>query len=240
FERFNMLLGDSVGPRIAEEGETVVLHRTEPPRIVRLAAFSMAAPLGTVTLLRQLARMGASEQVALDVAFQHPPIPNDLHAAYEKAIGCKVRYSAGDTRLVLPQRLLERPLFAPHPGLFAYLEKHASALQSKVPDSASMAGKVRKLVADRVREGEPEQRTIAKRLGLSERTLQRRLQAENVTFADLVDEVRADLARMYLNDPKLAVFEVAFLLGYSEPSAFNRAFRRWTGLSPSQFRRQGA
>jgi AraC-like DNA-binding protein len=233
-----MLLGDGVGPRIAGEGETVVLRRTEPPRIVRLAAFSMAAPLGTVTLLRQLTRMGAAEPLALDVAFQHPPIPNDVHAAYEKAIGCRVRYRASDTRIVLPRSLLDRALSAPNAGLFAYLEKHASVLQSKVADATSTAGKVRELVAERIREGEPEQRAIAKKLALSERTLQRRLQAENVSFADLVDEVRADLARMYLTDPKLAIFEVAFLLGYSEPSAFNRAFRRWTGQSPSQFRRK--
>ena len=75
---------------------------------------------------------------------------------------------------------------------------------------------------------------------MSERTLQRRLKDEGVTFAALVDEVRPDLARMYLADPKLAIFEVAFLLGYSEPSAFNRAFRRWTGTSPSDFRSKPA
>ena len=61
-----------------------------------------------------------------------------------------------------------------------------------------------------------------------------------MTFAVLLDEVRSDLGRMYLADPKLAIFEVAFLLGYSEPSAFNRAFRRWTGQSPSDFRRQAS
>ena len=61
--------------------------------------------------------------------------------------------------------------------------------------------------------------------------------AQGVTFAQLLDEVRADLARMYLGDSQLAVFEVAFLLGYSEPSAFNRAFRRWTGQTPSEYRK---
>jgi AraC-like DNA-binding protein len=121
--------------------------------------------------------------------------------------------------------------------MVGYLENHASVLQAKLRGSTTLAGRVRQLLAEGIREGEPEQHEIAKSLALSERTLQRRLQDENVTFADLVEEVRADLARMYLNDPSLAVFEVAFLLGYSEPSAFNRAFRRWTGKSPSQYRR---
>jgi AraC-like DNA-binding protein len=61
--------------------------------------------------------------------------------------------------------------------------------------------------------------------------------AGHPTFAALVDEVRAELARMYLADPRLAIFEVAYLLGFSEASAFHRAFRRWTGTSPSEHRR---
>jgi len=236
FERFNMLLGDHVGPRITEEADTVVLHRTEPPRVTRLAPFSMAAPLGTVTLLRQLARISEKEPLALEAAFQHPPVPSDVLVEYEAALGCAIRFNARDTRLVLQRSALDRSLTVPNPGLFAYLENHASSLQSKLRASTSIAGRVRQLLAERIREGEPEQRWIAKKLALSERTLQRRLQDESVTFADLVDEVRADLARMYLNDKNLAVFEVAFLLGYSEPSAFNRAFRRWTGQSPRQYR----
>ncbi|HWO08502.1 MAG TPA: helix-turn-helix transcriptional regulator, partial [Polyangiaceae bacterium] len=77
---------------------------------------------------------------------------------------------------------------------------------------------------------------IARRLGLGERTLQRRLRDEGTSFAALLDEARAELARSYLGDSKLAIFEVAYLLGYSEPSAFNRAFRRWTGKSPREYR----
>jgi AraC-like DNA-binding protein len=121
--------------------------------------------------------------------------------------------------------------------LFAYLERHADALQARVPDADSLAGRVRKCLIARLRDGEPEQPTIARALGLSERTLQRRLRAEHTTFAALLDQVRSELASMYLLDPQLAVFEVAYLLGFSEPSAFNRAFRRWTGKTPREFRR---
>jgi AraC-like DNA-binding protein len=96
---------------------------------------------------------------------------------------------------------------------------------------------VRQQLVERLRDGEPEQGAVARPLGLSERTLQRRLRDEGTTFGALVDDVRLELARMYLGDPELAIFEVAFLLGYSEPSAFNRAFRRWTGASPSEHRR---
>ena len=134
------------------------------------------------------------------------------------------------------EAVLERPLLAQNRDLFAYLDRHAQALQQKLDRAPSLAFRVRELLVERLRDGEPDQPSIARALGLSERTLQRRLSEENASFASLVDEVRADLARLYLGDPKLAIFEIAFLLGYSEPSAFNRAFKRWTGQSPSEFR----
>jgi AraC-like DNA-binding protein len=235
-ERFNRLLGDGIGPAITERDAEVVLHRVEPPRIARLLSLSIAAPLGTITLLRDLAGLGPADPVALEAAFQHPPFQGDTLAAVEKALGCPLRFNADEMRLVLPRALLDRPLVSLNEGLFSYLERHAEALQSRVAAAASLATRVRELLAARIRQGEPDQAAIAQALAMSERTLQRRLQDEGMTFAQLLDEVRADLGRMYLADPKLAVFEVAFLLGYSEPSPFNRAFRRWTGQSPSEFR----
>jgi AraC-like DNA-binding protein len=236
-ERFNGLLGDGIGPEISERDGHLVLHRAEPPRVARLLSLSIAAPLGTVTLLREIAGLDATEPLALEVAFQHPPFPPDTLLALERTFACPLRFNESETRLVLPRAVLDRPLRSPNPGLFAYLERHAEALQARVTASASLAARVRELLASRIRQGEPEQAAIAQALALSERTLQRRLQDEGVTFASLLDEVRSDLGRMYLADPKLAIFEVAFLLGYSEPSPFNRAFRRWTGQSPSEFRR---
>ena len=84
----------------------------------------------------------------------------------------------------------------------------------------------------------PEQAVLARRLGMSECTLQRRLRSEGTSFAGLLDELRLDLARQYLGDNRLAIYEVAYLLGYSEPSAFNRAFRRWTGQTPREYRQR--
>lgn len=236
-ERFNGLLGEGVGPRLSTRGDQLVLHRVEPPRLARLLSLSIAAPLGTVTLVRALAGLGEAEPVALEVGFQHPPFPPATLEVLRRALGCPLRFNEGEMRLVLPRALLDRPLPAPDPGLFSYLERHAEALQARVAAVASPAARVRELLAAGLRDGEPDQASIAKALAVTERTLQRRLQDEGTTFAALLDDVRRELARMYLGDPKLAIFEVAFLLGYSEPSAFNRAFRRWTGESPSDFRR---
>jgi AraC-like DNA-binding protein len=78
--------------------------------------------------------------------------------------------------------------------------------------------------------------SVARSLGLSPRSLQRRLADEGTRYNDLVDEVRRQFAELYLARPRLAVSEVAYLVGFTDPSAFFKAFRRWTGLTPSDYR----
>lgn len=77
--------------------------------------------------------------------------------------------------------------------------------------------------------------TIAGKLGLSRQTLFRKLKAESITFEKILDELRRKLALHYLNGKKVSVNEIAYLLGFSEPAAFSRAFKRWTGSSPRMY-----
>jgi AraC-like DNA-binding protein len=92
-------------------------------------------------------------------------------------------------------------------------------------------------VVQRLREGEPGMASVAEALATSERSLQRKLQTEGVSFRDVVDEARHKLALLYLGDQSLSMLDVACLLGYSEAAAFTRAFKRWTGSAPSLARR---
>jgi len=233
-DRFGKLVNDIVRPIIEETADQVVFRRAEPPRIARLAPLVVTAPVGTLTLVRQLATVPPTQRLAISAAFQHAPPPNA--ADYERVLGCPVEFNAPELRLVLPRAVFDLPLARPDAGLFAYLEQHAARLQERLHEQQTTAARVRELVLGAVRAGEPEQAQIARQLAMSERTLQRRLKDEGITFNALVDEVRLELAKMYLADDKLAVYEVAFLLGYSEPSAFNRAFKRWLGTSPSEYR----
>jgi AraC-like DNA-binding protein len=79
---------------------------------------------------------------------------------------------------------------------------------------------------------------MARQLNMSRRTLQRKLAESNTTYQKLVDDTRRDLALRFLEDPRKSITDVTFLLGFSSQSAFTRAFRRWTGMSPTQFREQ--
>jgi AraC-like DNA-binding protein len=91
-----------------------------------------------------------------------------------------------------------------------------------------------------LRDGEPSIEHLAPRLGVSVRSLQRRLREAGTSYKQVLDQVRHDLALRYLTAGELSIGEVAFLLGFSEPSAFHRAFKRWTGSTPGEFRRQSA
>ena len=100
---------------------------------------------------------------------------------------------------------------------------------AETPATATFRERVRRAVVERLREGEPSIAGVAQALATSERSLQRKLQAEGVSFRDVVDEARHKLAVVYLGDRTLSLTDVACLLGYSEAAAFTRAYKRWTG-----------
>jgi AraC-like DNA-binding protein len=233
-ERYRRLINDQVSPIIDELPDRVVFRRAELPEIARLATIVVAAPVGTLTLLRELTGVSASTPLALEAAFQHPAPANVER--YYGVLGCPIAFNAPETRIALRREAFALPVRRPDPGLFAYLERHASALQARVADRQSLSARIREAIVGQLSEGEPSQALLARQLALSERTLQRRLRDEGTSFAALLEQIRSELSLMYLSDDALAIFEVAYLLGYSEPSAFNRAFKRWTGQSPREYR----
>jgi AraC-like DNA-binding protein len=106
-----------------------------------------------------------------------------------------------------------------------------------MPQADGLMVSVRRAIGETMRHGEPTLGQVAARLALGARTLQRRLKQENLAFKGLIDDTRRQFALRYLRDPANTLSEVSYLLGFSEVSAFNRAFRRWTGSTPSEYRR---
>ena len=126
---------------------------------------------------------------------------------------------------------------ASDPALAACFDRHIQKLLGREPAAPErVARRVRAFLLEEVQRGAPTLQTAAAHLRTSPRTLKRRLQEEGTTFQDLLDSVRCDLAKRYLEEPRLALGEVSFLLGFSEPSAFHRAFKRWTGKTPLAYR----
>jgi AraC-like DNA-binding protein len=238
-QRFRRLTSDAPGPVMEEDRKHVVFRRTEPARVARLTAMSAAGPVGTITLLRALTGLPeGARPLAVEAAFQHPPPLNA--GRYQAELRCPVHFNAPETRLVLRRELFGLPVRRQATGAFAFVHRHARALEARWSDQDTMAARVRQHLVHRVRDREPQQATIARALRMSKRSLQRRLRAERTSFAALADGVRAELAAMYLGDPELAIYEVAFLLGYQDRATFDAAFHRWTGTTPRQHRARGS
>lgn len=175
-----------------------------------------------------------SDWSPLSVDFAHaPPADASEHARIFRA---PVRFNADSCQLILDAATLALPIVKADPGLAAVLDRHAEELLAKHPRPDSVIDRARILIGAELRGGDPSLERIAQRLGLSPRTLQRRLREQGSSHNELLDQMRKDLALKYLREPQMALCEVAYLLGFSESSALHRAFKRWTGMTPSEFR----
>jgi AraC-like DNA-binding protein len=170
-----------------------------------------------------------------EVRFQHAA-PKDT-SEHERIFRAPVQFERGDSELVFESALLRLPLVEADPTLCAMLDRHAEELLTKLPRRGGLIDDVRALLRQSLNGGDPGLEAISQQLGLSPRTLQRKLKDERTSHQDLLDEMRRDLSVRYLQEPEMAICEVAYLLGFSEPSAFHRAFRRWMGTTPRAYRR---
>lgn len=156
--------------------------------------------------------------------------------AHEEVFRAPVHFGASADRLCFAPEEWDAPLDSADAPLASLLEEHARILARRVPRTSSgFRAEVEKAIASAPPEG-GSAAWVARKLHVSVRTLQRKLVAEGTSFRDVCDAVRGQLAREYLSDPAVSIAEVAFLLGFSDPSSFNRAFRRWTGESPGRWR----
>lgn len=157
-------------------------------------------------------------------------------AAYRAWFDAPVVFGAPQNQLVFPAAALDANLISSDPALLAILTRAADELQARAPADPSLQAQVARVLRDSLRADEGHVEHIAKRLGLTPRSLQRRLKDEGTSFNLVREQVRRDLTQRYLAD-KLSISEISFLLGFSEPSAFFRAFKRWTGMTPIEARR---
>lgn len=238
--RYNRLVHDLATFRLVDVSSGLV--RVEHSLPTAGAVQSRHAAEFTLASLVVVGAQIAGEPVpAHAVEFHHAEPGAAALAELVRVLGVVPRFSRPVNAIELERALLDRPTPQADPALSRVLVRHAEALlRARPAPTERTADRVRRLLAAALPEGEDERtlQAIAAKLHMSERSLQRRLADESVRFDVLVDEVRRDLAARYLADPKVAIAEIAYLLGYSEPSAFHRAFKRWTGSTPAEVRQR--
>jgi AraC-like DNA-binding protein len=157
-------------------------------------------------------------------------------AAY---FGGELDFAASVDELDFSGTVKDLKVVSADPFLNKLLVAHCEeALSQRPRNGGSFRSAVQNAIVPLLPHGEARASVIAKKLGLSQRTMARRLSLEDLTFSDVLDSLRGDLAREYLADPGLSISRIAWLLGYQEVSAFTHAFKRWTGTTPRQARPQ--
>jgi AraC-like DNA-binding protein len=203
--------------------ESIVTHRQDSEM-----TFAAVVSLCQITLDKNW--------TPISVEFQHSkPIDTSEH---KRLFGCPIIFDAPVNRITFQSSSLKLPIAKADEGLCRMLDRHAQELLAKYPPRDTVIDNARTVITRELNGGNPSLEHVATQLGLSERTLQRKLQELGTSHNELVEQIRRDLAMRYLKEPDMAICEVAYLTGFSEPSAFHRAFKRWTGVTPGEFRQQ--
>ncbi|HEY2179826.1 MAG TPA: AraC family transcriptional regulator [Caulobacteraceae bacterium] len=155
---------------------------------------------------------------------------------YERIFQAPVTFEAGRNALRLNEAWATYKIARQPRYVFGILSDHARALLEKLASAQTTRGRVESLLMPGLHTGDASMPAIAAKLGLSRQTLFRRLKAEGVTFEKILDGLRHQMALNYLSGAKVSVNETAYLVGFSDPAAFSRAFKRWTGASPKAMR----
>lgn len=232
--RYFALLNQSVTLRVEEAGDAVHLIHSPPPY-----GPPQRQPVECILtmLLLQGRRALGSPFLPLRVSFAHAAPAST--AEHRRIIGAPVRFLAPVSELVLPRNLCEQPQKGSDPRLCAVLLRQTEAELARLPAGQGPLDRTQACVHGLLSESmtEPSLEEVAARLRMSPRSLQRHLHAQGTSLRGVVETVRRDLALHHLAENQLAIGEIAFLLGFSEVSAFYRAFRRWTGRTPASYRR---
>ncbi|MEM9597318.1 MAG: AraC family transcriptional regulator [Acidobacteriota bacterium] len=216
----------------ADGGAFMHLHRDGERRLgMRL---SNEATIASITAISQQACSGRFRP--LSVFFKHPaPGPTADHEAH---FGCPVYFDSERDALLVSKETLDTPNKVGDPGIVRFFDTLLEKDVSKLGDDPSLERRVQAYISRSLSEGAPSISDVARHVGMSGRTLQRRLSERDLSFQKVVDETRRRLAQRLLRETDYSLAEVAFMTGFAEQSSFTRAFKRWSGQAPRSYRLQ--
>lgn len=229
--RFGKLVTTAVELKLVEDDDLVHVDFGRLPTGDGVVYAKEDYAVGTVSRM-----CGLTLGEFLAPAFVQLERPRPEHAErWESLLASRVEFGAERCRISWYGVDIMEPLVTGDPALARVNDEQTQAyLDSFLVQSTSRT--VVDKIVERLPDGPPNQQQIAEALHVSNRTLQRKLKEEGTSFMDLLQDTRLELARKYLRHPNRSVVETAYLLGFSEPSTFSRAFKRWTGMAPAEFR----
>lgn len=233
--RYHGLSTDFVRLRLIREGDRARCTWEPVSAAIPLERHYSEAVLGSLALM--VRRLAEDKIDLVEIRFTHPRPANT--GEHERALRGPLAFGQPRNELVMRREDLDRPIFLADPQLLDRLEPFAREMLHRLAPSESWSERVtHELHQTMLRGDRPMLGSVASALAISPRHLQNKLREEGTTYRTVLDELRQETALHYLERQDVPIVDVAFLLGFSEQSAFNHAFRRWTGTSPQQYRMQ--
>ena len=233
--QFVRLAMDGVLLVVREEGDSFVVRYDFPrstPLSDRLLAELMMG--GLVRLARTFTGPGAAPRLA---CFEHER--PSYHQEYTRIFGSHQRFGQSVTSMAFDREIAERPQMHQHPELYEFLRTEAQRRLDRMTTDVSPTARLREYLLGMPPCRIPEVSTAARDLGMSERSLRRRLVADGTSYRDVVRSALEASAGRMLRDPTRTIKDTAVALGFADAAAFHHAFKRWTGMTPGEYRRAG-
>ena len=230
--RYNPVVYDVISYSLAERGGRAVLAynpvhgEIDEPPILEDTRWAV--------VLDACRRVYGAELDPLEVTFWHPE-PESGMGAFLEHFRCPLRFGETVASMSFPAEILDRRLPAANRELALSLDRTLSEYASKLQRD-DIVSRTKSVISDSLPSGNYTSEVVAAELNMSPRSLQRKLAAEGTAYRKLVDSVRQELAESFLGEGSFTLEEISYLLGFSSQAAFSRAFKRWTGLTPREFR----
>lgn len=230
--RYARLVNDTLQVTVTEAGERAIVRVNNPIVLPKLALDYQLCSM----LWKLLDAWPESMATDLDVWFPYPE-PTELDEYRLTLQSARLHFNAEFSGFGVAKSLLAAPQRTADSSLHRIVSRHAEHELAALPRTKSLGERVRELLITDLPSGNANAVRIAKKLEMSRRTLNRRLEQEQTSFRELLDDVRKQLALRYLSTRDMSIPDIALLTGFSEAAAFHRAFRRWTDQTPSEYRR---
>src|SRR6056297_49773 len=232
-ERFFGLMTDTQVYKVNDEGETgnITIYREATRRGIEIS--NESSIVATLTVIHKLT---GSNIRPISVSFTHSA-PADTRL-YEEYFGCEVLFDQSDNKLVFISEDLDTRSLKADKSINKFMMERLQEKAEGIEVSASkLLTDAQNLIKDALPSGIPFAAEVGKHLGMSTRTLSRRLAEKGTTYRQMVQDTQHQVSTQLLTTTNETVSEIAFQTGFSEQSAFNRAFKRWTGQSPLEYRK---
>jgi AraC-like DNA-binding protein len=229
--RYSRIIGNLIEGHASIHLNKIKVKLATPPHAPKMSRHCFEATLSSsVRMMRSLTGVEISP---LEVNFTYP-MP-ESSAEYERIFRCPVSFEQKDNSFVIDFSILQTPILYANPGLLDYFENYAQEFMAEIDRNNKHTRAVTKIMLSRMDDEKLSIDKVAREMAVSKRTLQNQLKAEGIVFSDLRLDIRKRLAKKYLRE-NYSVEDITYLLGYSEPSVFRKAFKKWSGVTPRQFR----